>query len=405
MPTMALATVRPAEARIDVRATCSFSLAMKAFWPAFAQRSSLFADLSCECFALAERGLLPAAGWFSLRQNLTLGEEIMRTTAIFAAALFGIILVCGNAGLAQSGPPAPGVKLITLGTTAGPLPRKDRAQSSNALIVNGTPYLIDAGDGVARRIVQAGIDFTKIGRVFITHNHGDHTMGIPNLISVDWQYNRREPVEFYGPPGTEETVKAALVFASVDATIRLSETRETPIEKMATAKNVGTGQVYEDTNIKVTAVENAHFQFKPGSPAYGKFKSYAYRFQAGDKSVVFTGDTGPSAAVTELAKGADILVAEVISLDEIKARLEKAGQWQKMSEMERSGWYMHMNEEHMTPQDVGKMAARAGVKTLVMSHLSASGIDNDDYARFVEAAGKLFSGKIVAAKDLMEISP
>jgi ribonuclease BN (tRNA processing enzyme) len=76
----------------------------------------------------------------------------------------------------------------------------------------------------------------------------------------------------------------------------------------------------------VTAVENTHFQFKEGSPAYGKFKSYAYRFRAGEKSIVFTGDTGPSEAVTNLAKGADILVSEALSLYEIKARLEKAGQ-------------------------------------------------------------------------------
>jgi ribonuclease BN (tRNA processing enzyme) len=345
-------------------------------------------------------------------------ERDMRGTAAaiwlgsFGVALAGVALggmIFGDLALAQNAgaapPPAKGVRLITLGTTAGPLPRKDRAQSSNALIVNGTPYLIDAGDGVARRIVQAGIDFTKIGRVFITHNHGDHTMGIPNLISVEWQYNRREPIEFYGPPGTEETVKAAIVFDNVDAAIRLSETRVVPIEKMVEAHNVGTGQIYQDANIKVTAVENTHFQFKPGSPAYGKFKSYSYRFEAGDKVIFFTGDTGPSEAVTNLAKGADIMVSEVLSLDEIRARMEKAGQWQKMSEEERKGWYMHMNQEHLTPDDVGKMAKAAGVKTVVLSHLSASGKDNDDYARFVEAVGKQFSGRVVAAKDLMEISP
>jgi ribonuclease BN (tRNA processing enzyme) len=76
-----------------------------------------------------------------------------------------------------------------------------------------------------------------------------------------------------------------------------------------------------------------------------------------------------------------------------------------MTENERKGWYMHMNEEHMTPDDVGKMAAAAGVKTLVMSHLSASGRDNDDYVRFVTAASKFYSGRIVVAKDLMEVSP
>ena len=76
-----------------------------------------------------------------------------------------------------------------------------------------------------------------------------------------------------------------------------------------------------------------------------------------------------------------------------------------MNEAERNGWFMHMNEEHMTPDDVGKMAAAAGVKLLVMSHLSASGKDNDDYARFVTAASKFYPGRIVVAKDLMEVSP
>src|SRR5260370_33484316 len=129
--------------------------------------------------------------WFTLLKCVR--ESSMRgPAATFAIALLGTATFSpGGATLAQiagsDASPSSGVRLITLGTTAGPLPRKDRAQSSNALIVNGTPYLIDAGHGVARRLVQAGIDFTRIGRVFITHNHCDHTMGIPNLIWVAWQ--------------------------------------------------------------------------------------------------------------------------------------------------------------------------------------------------------------------------
>jgi hypothetical protein len=153
---------------------------------------------------------------FSLLKKLVRESSMHSTAATLAIVLFcAATFAPGDAALAQNAgsetAPSSGVRLITLGTTAGPLPRKDRAQFSNALIVNATPYLIDAGDGVARRLVQADIDFTKIGRVFITHSHGDHTMGIPNLISVEWQYARREPIVFYGPPGTEETVKAALI--------------------------------------------------------------------------------------------------------------------------------------------------------------------------------------------------
>jgi ribonuclease BN (tRNA processing enzyme) len=165
------------------------------------------------------------------------------------------------------------------------------------------------------------------------------------------------------------------------------------------------GEVYRDRNIKVTAIENSHFQFPPNSPAFGKYKSYSYRVETASSSVVFTGDTGPSEQLKDFAKGADILVSEALAIDEVRGRLERAGQWQRMSDAEQAGWERHMSQEHITPEMAGQIAAAAGVKTLVLSHLSASGIDNDDYERFVRAAAKHFHGRIIAAKDLMEISP
>jgi ribonuclease BN (tRNA processing enzyme) len=331
-------------------------------------------------------------------------KRTLGIAAVIGLAAMPAAAMAQSTGGAKSVPQAK-VRLITLGTTAGPLPRKDRAQTANLLEVNGTPYLIDAGDGVARRLVQAGIDFTKIGRIFITHDHDDHTAGLPNLLDVEWQYNRRKPIVIYGPPGTEATVKGALAFDHVDEVIRMSETRATPLEKLVEAHDVGTGKIYQDDNIKVIAVENTHFQFPKGSPAYGKFKSYGYRFEMAGTTVVFTGDTGPSPAIDKLAKGADVLVSESLALDEIRARMQKAGRWDKMTPKEREGWNMHMHKEHITPAEAGEMAQRAGVKTLILSHLSASGADHDDYQRFVDAAAKHFSGRIIAAKDLMVFTP
>src|SRR5436305_10726881 len=80
--------------------------------------------------------------------------------------------------------------IVTLGTAGGPLPRADRTQSSNLLVVNGTPYLIDAGDNATRRIVQAGYDFRGIEHVFITHPHSDHTAGLATLLMSQWEYQR-----------------------------------------------------------------------------------------------------------------------------------------------------------------------------------------------------------------------
>jgi ribonuclease BN (tRNA processing enzyme) len=294
-----------------------------------------------------------------------------------------------------------GTHFVTLGTTAGPLPRKDRAQASNLLIVNGTTYLIDAGDGVARRIVQAGANFRTIDTIFITHNHSDHTAGLATLLDVQWEYAKRTPTQVYGPPGTERLVKAGLEYFAVNAEIRSTEGKTNPLSKMAVGHDVGTGQIYKDGNITVTAAENTHFNIPEGSPYHGKHKSYSYRFQTPDQAIVFTGDTGPSEAVTELAKGADVLVSEVLSAEEIKQRRIKAGDWQKMSAEEQRLFMKHLTDEHVTPEQVGKMASKAGVKMVVLTHLAFSGKDDDDYQRYVEEVGKVYKGKVVVAKDLM----
>src|SRR4029434_1764115 len=99
-----------------------------------------------------------------------------------------------------------GTRLITLGTSGGPPPRAHRAQSSNLLIVNGALYVIDAGDGVARRLAKAGVNDRELGTVFITHHHDDHTAGLGTLLSVAWDQTRTKPIHVYGPPRTTELV-------------------------------------------------------------------------------------------------------------------------------------------------------------------------------------------------------
>src|SRR5262249_4238106 len=108
----------------------------------------------------------------------TLREETMhRPSWLLAAVIIGGLGVPAEEGSAQS-PGAvlkAGTRLITLGTAGGPVPRAKRAQSSNLLIVNGTPYLIDAGDGVARRLAKLKFNLRSLGTIFITHGHNDHT--------------------------------------------------------------------------------------------------------------------------------------------------------------------------------------------------------------------------------------
>jgi ribonuclease BN (tRNA processing enzyme) len=300
-------------------------------------------------------------------------------------------------------PPKTGTRLITLGTSGGPIATVGRAQSSNLLIVNGALYVIDAGPGVTRRLTRAGVRIRDIDNIFITHGHGDHTGGLAELLAAEYDFNRTKPVNIYGPPGTETVVNGAMQYLTVSSEIRISGgTKSVPIAQILFGHDMGTGTVYQDANVKVTAVENTHFHFPPGSPAYGKYKSYAYRFEASDRIVVFTGDTGPSAAVTDLARGADLLVSEVDSVEENVARQTKTGLWQLRTPDEQASFIRHDTEEHLSPDEVGKMAERAGVKTVVLTHIGASTDPRDDFKRYGEQVKKYFSGQVLVAKDLME---
>jgi ribonuclease BN (tRNA processing enzyme) len=291
-----------------------------------------------------------------------------------------------------------GTRVITLGTKNGPFPEAGRAQSSNLLVVNGSQYIIDAGDGVTRRLARLRANFRNIDNIFITHPHSDHTGGLGALMTAIYDTNRSNLVNIYGPPGTAASVQGLLQFLTVSSEIRISDgTHTVPASKVFSGHDAGVGTIFRDANVTVTAAENSHFHFPPGSPGYGKYKSYAYRFDAADRSVVFTGDTGPSDAVAELAKGADLLVSELTNpVDDYKAQQIKSGRWQRWTAEEQKALLRHHVEEHLLPDEVGKLAARANVKAVVLTHL------NDDYVRHVEEIKKHFSGQVLIAKDLME---
>jgi ribonuclease BN (tRNA processing enzyme) len=321
----------------------------------------------------------------------------------FLIAGFAVFLIGSgyeSVGQTNTAPPKAETRLITLGTVAGPPPRPHRAQFSNLLIVNGTLYVIDAGDGVARRIAKAGFNVRDVGTVFITHHHDDHTAGLGTLMSTAWDNQRTKPINVYGPPRTEELVKAAVQYFTISAEIRIADGGRTiPIEQLFFGHDVDPGVIYQDGNIKVTAIENTHFGFHKGAAA-GKHKSYSYRFETPGRVIVFTSDTGPFAGLVDFAKGADLLVAEANSIEQRMQDLIRTGQWQVMTDEEQARIKRQMAEGHLSPEDVGKLAEGAAVKSVVLSHLTWKA--DDDYSSWVDEAKKYFSGPVLIAKDLKE---
>src|SRR5215831_12405416 len=338
----------PRKCRLIALATGTVGLNLRPLWGRFrtwvvgSPRSSV---------ALLTRSRLDREPWKSLTAEPTHEEARMQKIWPFLVSAFAVLLVTAAAhdGVAQTNTPPSKVetRLITLGTVAGPPPRPHRAQFSNLLIVNGTPYVLDAGDGVTRRIAKAGFNVRDVGTIFITHHHDDHTAGLGTLMSAAWDNQRTKAINVYGPPKTENLVKAAVQYFTISAEIRIADGGRTiPIEQLFFGHDVGPGVIYQDANIKVTTIENTHFAFHKGAAA-GKHKSYSYRFDTPGRVIVFTSDTGPFDGLVELAKGADLLVSEANSIEQRMQDLMRSGQWQVMTAEEQTRIKRQMAEGHL----------------------------------------------------------
>lgn len=296
-------------------------------------------------------------------------------------------------------------RIILLGTGGGPVARKFRSQPANLLVVNGKPYLIDAGAGVVRQLAWAGYQPPSIRTIFITHHHIDHDAGLEPLMSFIWVNSSmtgrlRPVVEIYGPPRTRYLVRAALTYLGVSERIFRSEMNLPPAAPMFTAHDVARdGMFYDDGTIRVIAAENTHYHFRPGTPSYGKDLSFSYRFDTPNGAVVFTGDTGPSPAVVKLARGARVLVSEVIDPAAVIRQMEQAGHLSPRLAQQAT---YHMEEEHLTPENVGKMASAAGVGVVILTHFGP-GLDSETTTtQYTAGVESQFSGPVIPGRDLFE---
>ena len=291
----------------------------------------------------------------------------------------------------------PAVRVVTLGTGGGPAVRLKRAEEANALIVGESVYLVDCGDRCLVQLTAAHIPLARVEAIFITHYHQDHVGGLMPLLGIRWMTNVFSPLKLLGPPGLERIVKGyrEAMQPSVDAGFGVTPDPLTRIE----VREVGVGAVFHDDNIRVTAVENAHYTSPVANPA-SRPKSYSYRIETPAGAIVFTGDSAPSAAVTRLAKGADLLISEVIAVPATASLIEQQTKGQ-LPPQARANILRHLADDHMTPEQVGQLAKDAGVKRVVLSHLSP-GADGDVNPDAMYAAGvrSVYQGPVTVAADL-----
>lgn len=320
-----------------------------------------------------------------------------------AALLLAAGPVSATIASAEAGtvPTSRSTRIVTLGTLGGPVTRARRAGPASVLQVGDSIFLIDAGDGVAHQLAVAGFQPTDIRRVFITHLHFDHVADLAPLIGFAWVSMRSKGIDVYGPPGTDAFVRASEQYLTLPEKIYARQMPPVPsVLQMVEAHEfdvVKPTVVYDDDNVRVTAVENSHFDMMPGNPRpLGAKRSYSYRFDTPDRSVVFTGDTGPSDAVVALAKGADVLVSEVIDVERVMAPMRNISGATKENMKAMAD---HMYHEHLSPEEIGRMAAKAGVKMVILNHVAPADDNETDLRVFTDGVRKSFSGPVIVSHD------
>lgn len=257
-----------------------------------------------------------------------------------------------------------GIILYTVGT-ASPIPG-ERVQTGTAVIVNGHFFMFDVGDGVVQKAENMGLPLDKLDGVFITHWHSDHFIDLPSLISRSWLLGRNQDLHLYGPDGLDTINHAINQFLKIENKHRVDHHGEALMDvskAQAIAhefKNIQGGKeiVYQQDGIKITAFDVNH---EPIEPAVG----YAIEYQG--KKVVISGDTKKNDLVLEMAKGADLLLHEVLLislLEKMSAEVHERGNARNATIL------TDIQDYHTSPQEVAEIAKEAGVKKLVLHHFA-----------------------------------
>ena len=277
-------------------------------------------------------------------------------------------------------PLAAALVVLLLGT-GYPRPDPQRAGPSTVVIAGDAWFVVDAGRGTTMRIAATDLGYANLRGVFLTHLHSDHTAGLPDLFDTSWQFGRKTvPLDLYGPRGTKKLANAMLQFFAEDIHWRRDVLEKHPAAGATIRTHiVREGIVYDDGNVKITAYPVDH---RPVVNAFG------YRFESGGQTVVISGDTRPTENLVRYAKGADILVLEAylpehflrVDTPEVAARLMSY---------------------HTSAEEAGVLAAKAGVKKLVLTHLIPGNADET----FRERAAKSFKGEVVVGRDLLRVDP
>jgi ribonuclease BN (tRNA processing enzyme) len=311
-------------------------------------------------------------------------------------------------------------ELILLGTAGAPMPVAGRAGIASALVVDGRVFVVDCGRGAPSAFAEAGLDFTRLEAVFLSHLHVDHTGDLPGMLLYPWGVRVEEgggplpPICVYGPgaphvapagdatfhrettihperpfPGTTDLVDNILSGYAYHLNVMPLDCHMPDPASLVRAIDIEVSEppdgttrdpvtVFDDGTVRVLTVPVSHGHAHP---------ALAFRFDTADGAVVFSGDTTVNDDLIALARGAEILVHQVADLDYLERHGLTGLALERMA-----GLQTDVNE-------VGRVAEHAGVRELVLSHYLPAEPEAISDAEWAERASRGFSGKTIAGRD------
>ena len=280
-------------------------------------------------------------------------------------------------------------RIILLGTKGGPrLTTGSSWPSSSVIEISGRPYVIDCGMGVTRQFVEAGFSLAEVDTILITHLHSDHCLELGPFLHTTWVSSPKRQIKIYGPKGVRKLIDDFLAAMACDIEVRMADERQQDPHDMFSVTEYTEGHVFKDDLVEVDALRVVHPPLT---------ETFALKVRGRNGMVVFSSDTSYFPPLAEFAKGADVLVHEV---------MHRAGT-ERMCERLKSikpNLMEHMIAGHTFGDDVGQIATAAGVGHLVVQHFTPGDDELTGPAEFEALVRQTWNGKMTVGYDLAEIA-
>ena len=279
-------------------------------------------------------------------------------------------------------------KVVLFGTKGGPrLIKGGSWPTSSALVLNDKVYIIDAGLGVTRQFIEAGFTYDQLETVFITHHHSDHNLELGGLVYTSWVGAPAHHIKLFGPHGLNRLMTSFVDSQAFDIDIRVHDEGLNDIRNCFSCHEFTEGVVFEDDHLIVQALRVEH------PPVTDCF---ALKFETETAKIVFGADTAYFPPLAEFARDADILVHEAMHLGGAKQICD-------MLKDTKPKLWDHFMASHTPCEDVGRIAASANCKTLVVNHFVPEIGFRVSKDEFETAIRSTFAGNLVLGKDLLSI--